>query len=66
LLLSDLPEDGPNTILDCAAGNHRRLNGEHETGEFKGVVICDPKVYASPCVAVSLSGADDLLVAQTP
>ena len=34
--------------------------------EFKGVVICDPKIYASPCVAVSLSGADDLLVARTP
>lgn len=33
---------------------------------FKGVVVCDPKVYVSPCLAVSLAGADDLLVAMTP
>jgi hypothetical protein len=35
-------------------------------GEFKGAVLCDPKIYVSPCVAVSLAGADDLLVAKTP
>ena len=34
--------------------------------EYKGVVLCDPKVYSSPCIAVSLAGADDLLVALTP
>ncbi|MBC8135015.1 MAG: hypothetical protein H8F28_03905 [Fibrella sp.] len=34
--------------------------------EFKGAVVCDPKVYVSPCLAVSLAGADDLLVAMTP
>ncbi|MBC8102077.1 MAG: hypothetical protein H7Z41_05765 [Cytophagales bacterium] len=34
--------------------------------EFKGAVVCDPKVYVSPCIAVSLAGADDLLVAMTP
>lgn len=35
-------------------------------GEYKGVVLCDPKVYVSPCVAVSLASADDVLVAKTP
>ena len=35
-------------------------------GELGGTVLCDPKVYVSPCVAVSLAGADDLLVAKTP
>nr|CAA9227825.1 hypothetical protein AVDCRST_MAG63-822 [uncultured Armatimonadetes bacterium] len=35
-------------------------------GELKGAVVCDPKVYVSPCVAVSLAGMDDLLVAKTP
>ena len=35
-------------------------------GETKGVVLCDPKVYESICTAVSLAGADDLLVAKTP
>lgn len=34
--------------------------------ELGGTVLCDPKVYVSPCVAVSLAGADDLLVAKTP
>lgn len=30
---------------------------------YKGAVICDPKIYVSPCVAASLCGADDLLLA---
>lgn len=34
--------------------------------EFRGLVLCDPKVYDSACVGVSLAGADDLLVALTP
>lgn len=34
--------------------------------EVRGAVLCDPKVYASPCVAFSLAGVDRLLVAQTP
>lgn len=34
--------------------------------EFKGAVLCDPKVYESPCVAVCLAGADDLIIAKTP
>jgi hypothetical protein len=34
--------------------------------EFRGAVLCDPKIYESPCVAASLAGANDLLVAMTP
>lgn len=34
--------------------------------EYKGAVVCDPKIYDSPCVAVALAGADDLLIARTP
>lgn len=33
--------------------------------EYKGAVVCDPQVYVSPCIAVALSGADDLLLAKT-
>ncbi|MBC7806941.1 MAG: hypothetical protein H7145_12410 [Akkermansiaceae bacterium] len=39
---------------------------EQFRSEFTGAVVCDPNVYVSPCVAVSLAGADDLLVAMTP
>lgn len=34
--------------------------------EIRGAIVCDPKIYVSPCVAVSMAGADDLLVAKTP
>ena len=32
---------------------------------FPGMVVCDPKIYDSPCVAVALAGADNLLIART-
>lgn len=32
---------------------------------YKGAVLCDPKVYASPCVAVTLAGQRELLVCET-
>ena len=31
---------------------------------YKGAVLCDPKVYVSPCVAVTLAGQKDLLVVE--
>ncbi|WP_309710287.1 GxGYxYP domain-containing protein [Armatimonas sp.] len=34
--------------------------------EYRGAVLCDPKVYASPCVAVTLAGQESLLVCKTP
>ena len=30
---------------------------------YRGAVIPDPKVYASPCIAVDLAGLDDLVIA---
>lgn len=33
---------------------------------YKGAVVCDPKVYVSPCVAASICGADGLVLAKTP
>ncbi len=30
---------------------------------YKGVVVPDPNVYVTPCVAVDVAGADDLLIA---
>ena len=33
--------------------------------EYRGAVVCDPKIYDSPCVAVALAGADNLLIAKT-
>lgn len=30
---------------------------------FKGAVVPDPNVYVSPCVAASIAGADDLVIA---
>ena len=30
---------------------------------YKGAVVADPNVYVSPCVAVDVAGADDLLIA---
>ncbi len=30
---------------------------------YKGAVVADPNVYVSPCVAVSVAGANDLLIA---
>ena len=33
---------------------------------YRGVVLCDPKVYVSPCVAVTLAGQENLLVCKTP
>ena len=30
---------------------------------YKGAVVPDPKVYVSPCLAVDLAGADDLVIA---
>ncbi len=32
-------------------------------GEVQGAVVPDPQIYDSPCVAASLAGADDLLIA---
>uniref|UniRef100_UPI003752DC98 GxGYxYP domain-containing protein n=1 Tax=Armatimonas sp. TaxID=1872638 RepID=UPI003752DC98 len=34
--------------------------------EFRGAVLCDAKVYTSPCVAVTMAGQENLLVAKTP
>jgi hypothetical protein len=34
--------------------------------EYRGAVLCDPKVYTSPCVAVTLAGQENLLVCKTP
>lgn len=34
--------------------------------EYRGAVLCDAKVYASPCVAVTLAGQENLLVCKTP
>jgi len=30
---------------------------------YKGAVVPDPKVYVSPCIAVDIAGADDLVIA---
>ena len=30
---------------------------------YKGAVVADPKVYLSPCIAVDIAGADDLVIA---
>jgi len=32
-------------------------------GAYKGAVVPDPNVYVSPCIAVDIAGADDLLIA---
>ena len=34
--------------------------------DYKGAVVCDPKIYDSPCVAVALAGTRNLLIAKTP
>ncbi|MCX6365572.1 MAG: GxGYxYP family putative glycoside hydrolase [Armatimonadetes bacterium] len=33
---------------------------------YRGAVLCDAKVYTSPCVAVTLAGQESLLVCKTP
>jgi hypothetical protein len=33
---------------------------------YRGAVVCDPRIYLSPCVAVALAGTDDLVIARTP
>ena len=33
--------------------------------DYQGAVVCDPKIYDSPCVAVALAGTDDLVIAKT-
>lgn len=34
--------------------------------DYKGAVLCDPKIYDSPCAAVAVAGADDLVIVKTP
>ena len=51
--------DAPETVADpfTLLTRFRR--------EWVGAVVCDPKVYDSPCVAVALAGIDNLLIART-